>query len=540
MNPKIKTGIGMRNIKSKARLAQAAFIMLALTAGLASASAQSRVAYTNPVLAGDYPDPSVIRVGNDYWATATTSQWAPLFPILHSRDLVNWRIVGAAMQRRPEWSDGNYWAPEISQYKGRYFIYYAAHKKNGSMCVAVATADKPSGPYTDHGPLVCQEAGSIDPMPVTDEKGERYLVWKEDGNSRNLPTLIWAQKLSSDGAKLVGERKELIRNNAGWESNVVEGPFIQRRGDWFYMFYAGNACCGRKCNYALGVARSRSLLGAWEKNPANPILKGNDAWKCPGHGSVVTDARGRDFLLYHAYHAGDSVYAGREALLDEVKWDASGWPAINNGEPSERALSPFGMPERNAEYAFFDDFRSPGLQPGWQWPQGDEPTVRIDGQRGGWLLLAPQSERSGDAIGAVIARASAQGDYMATTLLDTRGLKPGALAGLSAYGDSENAIGIGVGGSAVVVWRREKNDHKIVASAEAPNARFVYLRMTASGGDKFRFAISGDGRRWKEVGDGLEGSYLPPWDRAVRVALTYGGAKGDFARFDWLRIKPLK
>ncbi|HEY9232177.1 MAG TPA: family 43 glycosylhydrolase, partial [Blastocatellia bacterium] len=94
----------------------------------ATVSAQPRATYTNPVMAGDYPDPSIIRVGNDYWATATTSQWAPLFPILHSRDLVNWQVVGAAMQERPAWSDGNYWAPEISFYRGRYYIYYVGHK----------------------------------------------------------------------------------------------------------------------------------------------------------------------------------------------------------------------------------------------------------------------------------------------------------------------------------------------------------------------------------------------------------------------------
>ncbi|HVG19858.1 MAG TPA: glycoside hydrolase family 43 protein, partial [Blastocatellia bacterium] len=279
-----------------------------------NASAERRAAYTNPAVAGDYPDPSVIRVGRDYWATATSSEWGPEFPILHSRDLVNWRVAGAVFQQRPRWSVGNYWAPEISEYRGRFFVYYVGRKKDGPLCVAVASAARPDGPYKDHGPIVCQDAGSIDPMAVTDERGRRYLVWKEDGNSRNLPTPIWAQRLSADGTRLVGERKELIRNDAPWEAQLVEGPFIVRRGDWFYMFYSGNACCTRDCNYALGVARSRSLLGPWEKNLANPILKGNDEWKCPGHGSIVSDATGRDFLLYHSYRAGDFVYVGRQAL----------------------------------------------------------------------------------------------------------------------------------------------------------------------------------------------------------------------------------
>src|SRR5215218_6710463 len=87
------------------------------------AQAQKR-SYENPALAGDYPDPSVIRVGTNYWAVATSSQWAPEFPILFSKDLVNWNIVGAVFQNRPGWSVGNYWAPEISYHRGRYFVYY--------------------------------------------------------------------------------------------------------------------------------------------------------------------------------------------------------------------------------------------------------------------------------------------------------------------------------------------------------------------------------------------------------------------------------
>ncbi|HKP14096.1 MAG TPA: family 43 glycosylhydrolase [Blastocatellia bacterium] len=504
----------------------------------ATAVAQSRATYTNPVLAGDYPDPSIIRVGQDYWATATTSHWAPLFPLLHSRDLVNWQAVGAAMQKRPDWSDGNYWAPEISYYRGRYFIYYTGHKKGGSLCVAVMTATNPRGPYTDHGPLVCQDAGSIDAMAVTDENGRRYLVWKEDGNSRNQPTPIWAQPLSSDGTKLIGGRRELIRNTAAWESNLVEGPFILRRGGYFYMFYSGNACCGRGCNYAMGVARSRALLGPWEKNPANPILKGNDEWKCPGHGSIVSDARGRDFLIYHAYHPKDFVYAGRQALLDEVKWGADGWPTINAGKgPSARAASPFGDVGNNAEYNVFDDFTSPRLQPGWQWPQANEPLKRTQGAR---LILAPTAAHAQDMLGAVLARTTTEGDYVATAIVDKRGLKPGTRAGLAAYGDEENALGVAVGGGRVTVWRREKGTDRTLATKDEPRGTSVYLRMTAKGGDRFRFAVSGDGRSWTEVGEAMNGEYLPPWDRAVRVALTVGGATGAAAKFESFRISSIR
>ena len=235
--------------------------------------------FSNPVMPGDFPDPSVIRVGTDYWATATTSQWAPIFPLLHSTDLVNWRMAGAVFQAPPAWSAGSYWAPEIAQDGGRFYVYYTARKKDGPLCVAVADADRPDGPYTDRGPLVCQELGSIDAAPIRDEKGRRYLVWKEDGNSRKQPTPLWAQPLSDDGLRLVGDKQAILKNEAPWEAHLVEGPYILRRGDWFYMFYSADACCGRACNYKLGVARSRTLLGTWERYPGNPILAGNAQWK---------------------------------------------------------------------------------------------------------------------------------------------------------------------------------------------------------------------------------------------------------------------
>ncbi|MCA1818120.1 MAG: glycoside hydrolase family 43 protein, partial [Acidobacteria bacterium] len=428
-------------VRARARAAASCLRVLVCASALClAASAQRRTSYSNPVVAGDFPDPSVTRVGRDYWAASTSSEWGPEYPIFHSRDLVNWRLVGTVFRRPPAWSEGNYWAPEISQDRGRFFVYYAARKKGGPLCVAVATAARPQGPYTDHGPLVCQEVGSIDPFPVTDESGRRYLLWKEDGNSRSQPTPIWAQALSADGTRLVGGRRELIRNDQAWEKhptlpygNLVEGPSVVRRNGWFYLFYSGNFCCARECSYALGVARARKLLGPWEKNPANPILAGNDEWKCPGHGTVVADERGRYFLLYHSYSARDFVYVGRQSLLDEVVFGADGWPAINGGRgPSGRAASPYGAGATGDRSSFFDDFIAARLDTGWQWPQSNEPDARIDPARGGWLSLSPTGAHAGQPLGAVLARTTTTGEYVATTAINTRSLAGGSSAGLSA------------------------------------------------------------------------------------------------------------
>src|SRR4051794_13748153 len=106
--------------------------------------------YRNPVMPGDFPDPSVIRVGADYWATSTSGGWAPFFPVLHSTDLVNWQIVSAVFENKPAWAKGDFWAPEFISDRGRYFVFYAARRddgpgKKGTLCVAVATAALPAG-----------------------------------------------------------------------------------------------------------------------------------------------------------------------------------------------------------------------------------------------------------------------------------------------------------------------------------------------------------------------------------------------------------
>ena len=508
----------------------------------ASQAAPGGPSYSNPVMSGDFPDPSVIRVGSEYWATATTSQWAPIFPLLRSTDLVNWQSTGAVFQAPPSWSAGSYWAPEISQDAGRYFVYYTARKKDGPLCVAVADAAQPQGPYTDRGPLVCQDAGSIDAAAIRDENGRRYLVWKEDGNSRKLPTPLWAQPLSDDGLRLAGEKQELLRNQAPWEAHLIEGPYILRRGDWFFMFYSADACCGRRCNYKLGVARARRLLGPWARYDGNPILAGNEQWKCPGHGTVVQDQTGRTFLLYHAYQASTFEFVGRQALLDEITWDGDGWPAINGGRgPSMSTSSPSAVAQRGGPGAIEDGFDNQPLDPGWQWPWDQAAAPAVEPGHGGWLRLV-----TGTGASAVAARPARAATYAATTVVDVGSLGSGVRAGLAAFGNRENLLAVTVertGKNApgapltVVVWQTQKGERRSLATVQIPATPQLHLRLSGKDRVQFDFAVSPDGRAWTAVGGG-EGRYLPPWDAAVRVALLLWGQPSASARFGSFTLGP--
>jgi beta-xylosidase len=484
---------------------------------------------TNPVMPGDFPDPSVIRVGDEYWATATSSEWAPQYPLLKSKDLLSWEQVGSIFPEPPAWSEAQYWAPELATDSGRFFVIYTAKKKGGPLCVAVATATQVSGPYTDHGPLVCQELGSIDGALIRDENNKLFLVWKEDGNSKGQPTPFWAQPLSEDGTRLMGERKAIMLNDAPWEGQLIEGPNLIKRGDYLYVFYAGAGCCGKGCNYGVGVARSKKLLEGWEKHPLNPIMKNNEHWKCPGHGTVVTDAGGQDYFLYHAYSTRDFVYVGRQGVLDPITWGEDGWPMINQRQGVGGQLRPRAP-------AFVDEFNAAAPMLGWVWPNGLKPTFSVSN---GMLTLAPPAAQATDVIAGVLARSTPSGSYTAETILDLSTLTPGTAAGLSAYGNKENALGISYRGGAVELWLRERNHHKVESTlAVAPTSGKLHLRMRARPGFLHTFAVSTDGTTWTDVRGELKGEYLPPWDRGVRVALTAGGAPGASARFDLLRITP--
>jgi len=498
--------------------------------------------YTNPVIPGDFPDPSVIRVGEDFYATATTGGWSPHFPILHSKDLVNWKIVGAVFNEKPAWAKGDFWAPEIIQDKGRYFVYYTARRddgkgKKGTLCVAVAVADKPDGVWQDKGTLVCQEMGSIDAFFIRDENDKPFLVWKEDGNDRQKPTWLYAQELDESGTKLLGKPTKLFRNEgSGWENHVVEGSYIIRRNGWFYHFYSGNACCGRACNYALGVARSKTLLGKWEKNPKNPILAENDAWQCPGHGSIVTTADGRDFLLYHAYRKGSQGFnVGREALLDEVKFE-NGWATINNGKgASKTADAPFKNAKQQTIFAgLVDEFNENTLAPFWSQALFYNQTAQI---KDGFLTLAPTEKQFAieKMPEIVLAERTVSANYTATTRVDYSKLATDELAGITTYSWRGNAVGISFGNGKIFTWRRENGKQTNVASVELPkNETAVFLRIRTKDGEVFNFAYSTDGKTWKEVGDKIFFGNLD----GARLALIYKDKTPNAgARFDWFRVE---
>ncbi len=285
--------------------------------------------YTNPVIPTDCPDPGVMRDGSHYVLSCTSGGAKDAFLIRTSPDLVHWTGVGRIFPSasKPVWATGDFWAPEIHQVGTHYVAYFTARHTDGKLSIGAATSASATGPFTDLGQPLVHDAtmGMIDATEFASADGTPYLVWKEDGNAAGKHTPIYGQPLSKDGTQLTGTRQTLITNDLAWEGGVVEGPWVVQHAGTYFLFYSGASYAD--ASYAVGVARSQSPLGPYEKAGA-PIVKTNATWVGPGHCSVIDTPAGDSYMVYHSWRAGHvhTPGDGRLTLVDAVHW--GDWPSL--------------------------------------------------------------------------------------------------------------------------------------------------------------------------------------------------------------------
>src|ERR1700748_886940 len=251
--------------------------------------------YANPVVPGDFPDPSVIRVGDTYYASGTSSEWGPHFPLFISKDLVNWKQKGYIFKKKPSWALSSFWAPELFYHNKTYYVYYVAKRASDKVtCIGVATSTDPEKGFTDHGVIVDYGTESIDPF-VIEDKGQLYIIWKAYGLDKR-PIELLSAKISADGLKMEGKPFTLLRDD---KHTLMEGASMLKKDGFYYLFYSAGGCCGIKCSYNIRVARATTFEGPYTNYEGNPLLTANNKWKCPGHGTFVITPAGKYYFLYH-------------------------------------------------------------------------------------------------------------------------------------------------------------------------------------------------------------------------------------------------
>jgi beta-xylosidase len=483
--------------------------------------------YTNPVIAGDFADPSIIRVEDTYYSVGTSSEWGPHFPMLTSKDLVNWEQKSYTLKEKPTWAASSFWAPELFYKNETFYLYYVAKRKSdGVSCIGVATSQDPENGFTDEGILLSYGKEAIDPF-VFEDQGQLYVSWKAYGLDER-PIELLASKLSKDGLKVEGEPFSILKDD---NSRGIEGQYIVKNDNYYYLFYSEGGCCGKACDYDVRVARSKSLRETFEKFEGNPILKANGQWKCPGHGTLVETPDNRWYYMYHAYSQNDDIYTGRQALLDEILWnEVTGWPEFQNtNSPSIKARLPFKNEKQQVENEISDEFNSASLSKFWQWDfRNSQPSIVLEK---GLLSLSGRTEVDNNT-GTVLTIRPAFGDYEFYTEVSN---KNSSLKGLVLYGDVGKAVGIGVSGNTVQLWEVKENNRNIMAEKLLDTNEALNLKIEVENGYKLKFFWSLDKENWQELSandsEFYDGKFLPQWDRSARPGLIHYGETDNPALF---------
>ena len=390
--------------------------------GMSFAEADSAT-YRNPIMGGDHPDGSPIRVGDDFYLTHSSFDYAPGLIVYHSRDLVNWKPAATAL---PGFI-GSVYAPYLCEHQGQFYIYFPAANR-----LRVTHAPHPTGPWSEPIDL---GIFAIDPCHIADN-GRRFL-YMAGGQMAEL---------TADGLGVKVPPKVVLTPwpvpaSIRMECTCLEAPKIFRRGDYFYLTVAEGGTAGPATSHMVLSARSKSAEGPWEWSPLNPIVHTTDRharWMSTGHGRLVDTPEGRWFMTLHSYENGYRTL-GRQLLLLPVEWTPDGWYRIPVGVEADQALpmpipgthqDPFADPS--------DDFRGPGLDLKWGfWHEYDPSRFHVgDGK----LVLAAKGKSLEDSP----ALTTAVGGHSYTLEVDIE-VEPGCEAGLLLFYDPAHATGILLG-----------------------------------------------------------------------------------------------
>lgn len=506
--------------------------------------------YKNPVLHADYSDPDAVRVGDDFYMTSSSFEDIPGLPILHSKDLVNWRLIGHALERLPPYEHFSkprhgegVWAPSIRYHNGEFYLYFP----DPDFGIYLTKAKNAAGPWSKPI-LVAPGKGLIDPCPLWDDDGQVYLVHAFAGSRAGIKSVIAVKKLNSQGTEAINEG---VLVYDGHELDpTIEGPKFYKRNGYYYIFApAGGVPTGWQL-----VLRSKNVYGPYERKVV--MDQGSTPVNGPHQGAWVTTQTGEDWFL----HFQDKEAYGRIVHLQPMKW-VNNWPVIGidkDGDGKGEPVLQYKKPNVGKTYAIqtppeSDEFNgtSPGLQ--WQWMANPKTTYSFMNPTSGTLrmytqMLPDSANNLWDAPNVLLQKFPAETFTATTKITFTPNNKlQNEEVGLAVMGLSYASIGIKSSGSGNdIVFavgenadRGKRENEKKVANA---TTKTVYFRVSVTQGAKCQFSYSFDGTKFTNAGDPFT-AVVGRW-KGAKVGLysvreTQINDAG-YADVDWFRVEPVK
>lgn len=504
-------------------------------------------AYKNPIIYADYSDPDVIRVGDDFYLTASSFNSAPGLPILHSKDLVNWRIIGHAFQQQiprsvydaPQHGNG-VWAPSLRHHQNEFYIYYS----DPDYGIYMVKARHPAGPWTT--PLLVKQAkGWIDPCPFWDEDGSAYLVHAWANSRSGIKSILTINRMSPDGARLLDDGQTVF--DGGAHHPTIEGPKLYKRNGYYYIFApAGGVAQGWQT-----VLRARSIYGPYEDRIV--MDQGQTAINGPHQGGWVELKSGESWFV----HFQDRGPYGRIVHLQPMKW-SNDWPVIGidkDGDGKGEPVSFHKKPSVGRRYPIAvprtsDEFNGARLGLQWQWQANFEMSWYSLAVRPGWLRLnsipLPSEAVNLWPVPNLLLQKLPAETFTLTTKIDAAGLLPNEESGL---------VIMGMDYSYLAVVRTETGfrlEKTVGENAHMGNEEFeeigielsrgaLLLRITTTAGAVCRFSYSLDGHRFTHFGESFkarEGRWIGAKLGLFSLAAP-GAQRRGHAEFDWFRFARL-
>ena len=500
--------------------------------------------YKNPILHADYSDPDAIRVGDDFYMTASSFNAAPGLPILHSKDLVNWRLINYVFAKQPPFDvfdktqhGGGVWAPSIRFHNNEYYIFYP----DPDFGIYVTKAKHPAGEWSK--PLLIKEGkGWIDPCPLWDD-GNAYLVSAFAGSRAGIKTILIVNRMSPDGTKLLGEPVLVFDGHDAHPT--IEGPKFYKRNGYYYIFApAGGVATGWQL-----ILRSKNVFGPYEEKIS--LAQGKTNVNGPHQGAWVTTQTGEDWFL----HFQDRGAYGRIVHLQPMSWkndfpmmgidadgDGTGEPVLRYRKPNVGKTYPIQTPPDS------DEFNDTNLGLQWQWHANPQPVWAFPFPAKGVLRmnsvqLAENYKNLWNLPNLLLQKFPAE-KFTATAEVNLNPRFEGEKFGLVVMGLDYSYIGLtNKNGNLYISQSSAQNADKGTAEIESAPVELknkeLYLRVKVSENAICQFSFSLDGQNFQNIG-GVFKAREGRWIGAkVGFFFTRPGKFNDAgtADIDWFRFE---